>query len=330
MMFIILMICLFCLTGCLNDITEQSSNNETEQHSNITEQYSDTIEQITNTTEQSSPAKSYNIGDEVLLGDIEFNIYKIDESSQELYLLAKKNIATTPFSDEERSYKEKHNYEGSLVENYVNKFVDDLEDKGYNIKSSGIIDKEDLYNLGFIDSVTVSGRPYLCDSVPEFVKYEKNYWLDGYYKVDTYSWVYFDEKIDTQNCDEEYGVRPIIVIEQSEVDKKTNIIDSNVTIKEIVNSNCAWTSEGGIYNPYDRFYFDCENMLFINVFESSVTSYTDKYNMKFIDEKTIQVDGGFYNNLSAEITIVDSNKLRVRFLDDDYNNGDYFLNKISE
>ena len=108
-------------------------------------------------------------------------------------------------------------------------------------------------------------------------------------------------------------------------------VDSNLTIKEIVNSDSAWTSEGGIHNPYDLFYFDCENMTFTNVFESSELSATYEYSMEFIDEKTIQIEGfGKWYQIPAELTIVNENKLRLRFLDNTYNEGDYFLNKTNE
>ena len=190
---------------------------------------------------------------------------------------------------------------------------------------------DDLYELGFEDSVTVSGRPYLCSDVPEFVKYEKNYWLGGYYKVETYSWVYCAEQIDTMSCEDEYGVRPSIVIDPAEIDKKPQTQTSDLTIREIVDSDCAWVSEGGIENPYDRFYFDCENMLFTNIFESSQLSDTCKFSMEFIDEKTIRVEGVMkWYEVPAELTIVNENKLRLRFVDDTYNDGDYFLNKVIE
>lgn len=324
---ILFIISIFYLVGCSND-----GFSETDNQVNETLTKKDSMTEIKSVKENNTTEdiiyENYNIGDEIELGGVKFNIYKIDDN-KELHLLAQSNIATTKFSGSERSYEELHNYEGSLVEGYVNRFVDDLEDKGYNIKSSGIIDKDDLYNLGFVDSVTVSGRPYLCDSVPQFVKYEKNYWLDGYYKVDTYSWVYFNEKIDTESCEEKYGVR--IVIEPSEINKQVKVVDKNLTIKDIVNSDCAWTSEGGIENPYDLFYFDCQNMLFINIFESSELSNTQEFSMEFVDEKTIRIDGVMrWYDTPAELTIVNENKLRLRFLDDSYNDGDYFLNKVNE
>lgn len=286
----------------------------------------------TTVTENQNSIDNYSIGDEIDIGGIKFNIYKINDTDNELYLLAQQNIATTQFSDDERSYKQLHNYEGSLVEGYINRFVDTLEDKGIVIKASGIIEKDDLYELGFIHSDNLSGLPYKCgDTTPDFVKSEKSYWLGGYCKYETRSWVYFEEKIDTQSCDDEYGVRPVIIIEPSEIGKTLKETSADLSISEVVASNSAWTSEGGIHNPYDRFYFDCENMVFKNTFESSELSRTNEYKMEFIDEKKIQIDGlmtGY--EYPAEITIVDENKLRIQFIDDKYNDGDYFLNRVIE
>ena len=53
--------------------------------------------------------------------------------------------------------------------------------------------------------------------------------------------------------------------------------------------------------------------------------------MEFVDEKTIKVDGVMRGyEVPAEITIVNENKLRLRFVDDSYNDGDYYLNKVTE
>ncbi|MBE6976153.1 MAG: hypothetical protein E7439_03010 [Ruminococcaceae bacterium] len=278
----------------------------------------------------SSTSKVYNIGDVVELGGIKFKVYRTTTDHTELYLLAQNNIATTIFSDSDRPYDKQHDYHGSLVEGYVNKFVDSLEDRGYVIKSSGIPNIDDIYELGFKDSVTVSGLPYLYDDAPDFVKLEQNFWLSGYYRVDTYQWVYFDEKIDTKSCDEEYGVRPIIVIDSSELDKEPSTLPVDLFIKDIIQSDCAWTSEGGIHNPYDRFYFDCENMIFTNIFQSPELSMTEKYKMSFVDDHTIQIEGLMRgHDFPAQITIVSETKLRVRFINEKYNDGDYFLNKES-
>lgn len=315
--FIIITIAILCLSGCAQEIYDNENSNLEETQSTHVPTSSDIIK-----------AEEYDIGDEIELGGIKFNIYKKDDGKNELFLLAQSNIATTSFSDSERSYNNYNDYEGSLVEGYINRFVDGLEDKGYNIKASGMMDKDDLYDLGFANSVTVSGRPYVCENVPDFVKYEDSYWLSGYYKVDKYVWVYSYEKIYTEKCDSEHGVRPAIVIDASEVNKEPVIIDENLTIMEVVASNQAWTSEGGIENPYDLFYFDCENMIFRNEFKSSDLSRSSEYKMILVNEKTIQVDGvRFGSEYPAEITIVNKDKLRIRFLDDEYNEGDYFLNK---
>ena len=99
----------------------------------------------------------------------------------------------------------------------------------------------------------------------------------------------------------------------------------------MVNDGVAWVSEGGIHNPYDRFYFDCEQMIFTNIFESSELSNTYEYAMEFIDDKTIRIEGfGKWYQIPAELTIVNENKLRLRFIDNEYNDGDYFLIKTTE
>lgn len=310
---IILMICIFCLAGC----SEKKSAEKDVQTEETSIREDAQIKEIL--------SEKYSIGDEVELCGVKFNIYKINDDNNELYLLAQSNIATTIFSDGE------HNYEGSLVEGYVNRFVDDFEDKGVVIKASGIIDKDDLYELGFIHSDGLSGLPYKYGDTPEFVNYEDKYWVGGYCKYETRSWAYSYGLLDTQSCDDEYGVRPIIVVEPSEINKQIQEVGSDLTIKEIVDSDCMWICEGGIGNPYDRYYFDCKNKLFINTFESSELNETLEFSMEFIDEKTIQI-GGFRRmyEIPAELTIVDTDKLRIRFLDDKYNDGDYFLKKINE
>ena len=127
-------------------------------------------------------------------------------------------------------------------------------------------------------------------------------------------------------CEDVYGVRPAIVIDPCEATKVPSAMQENLTIEEIVTTNSTWVSEGGIHNPYDLFYFDCENMKFTNIFESPKMYETYEYGMEFIDERTIQIEGfGRWYPIPARLIIVNENKLRIRFLDDSYNDGDYFL-----
>lgn len=113
-------------------------------------------------------------------------------------------------------------------------------------------------------------------------------------------------------------------------------IAPGLSIMDVINSEHAWTSEGGIHNPYDRFYFDCENMLLNYVFESSAKSDSREYKMTIVNEKTVRVEGlrpDFFApdyDFPVEITIINENRLWVRYIDDDYNTGDYFLNRVIE
>ena len=174
---------------------------------------------IENSSSTQKLSKQYSIGDEIDLGGVKFNIYKIDDTANELYLLAQQNIATTPFSESERSYEYLHDYEGSLVEGHVNRFVDELEDKGYIINSSGIIDKDDLIDLGF-EIAGLNGTKYEISNAPEFIEYEPSYWVDGYCKYDSYAWVYNNGILTTQKCESNSGVRVVIVIKESEISKQ--------------------------------------------------------------------------------------------------------------
>lgn len=333
---LLVLVLIFCLAGCSDDTSyENTSPNEEYIETGI-----DTTNEVEDeTTEKVVSIDDFSLFDEVDLSGEKFNIYKIDKVNNQLYLLAAKNIATTTFSDSERHYQQAHNYEGSLVETYVDNYVYDLEDKGYDIISSGIIDEEDLYALGFEKSGGLSGLPYEVGSnTPNFVSNEDTYWVGGYCKYETRAWAFKEGYLDTESCDDEYGVRPVIVVAPSanllvtkdgELNEPTQTEVSSLNIRDIVSADCYWTSEGGIHNPYDSFYFDCDNMVFKNVFESSEMSQTCEYKMEFVDDKTIRVEGimrGY--ETPAEITIVSAEKLRIKFVDLSYNSGNYYLNKV--
>lgn len=220
-----LIICVLCLVGCSG---EGSTGNDTKE----------------------AVSEKYSIGDEIDLAGIMFNVYKVDDDNHELYLMAQSNVVATTFSNSEREQKYLHDYEGSIIEGQVNKFVDNLEDVGIVIKSSGIIDKDDLIDLGF-ETDGLNGTQYKIGNAPDFIKNEDCFWVGGYCKYDTYAWAYCNGILTTEKCEEEYGVRPVIVIDVGEINKPLQEVDADLTIKEIVETNCAWSSEGGIENPYD-------------------------------------------------------------------------------
>lgn len=179
----ILILCALCLTGC----------SEVERLSDI-----------------------YSIGEEIELGGVVFNIYKVDEREKLIYLLAQDNIATTPFYSVVRDYLTNNNYEGSLVEDYVIDFTNKLEVSGVNVISSGIIDKNDLIDIGFKTDGKL-GESYIIDDTVDFIEIETNFWVDGYCKYNYSAWAYHNGNITTEDCEDEYGVRPIIVIDPSEI-----------------------------------------------------------------------------------------------------------------
>jgi len=307
---LMLIISIFSLTGCSLDSVSNQDNTQ---------------------KEVISPkiARKYSVGDEIILAGVSFDVYKIDNEYNKLYLMARSNVATIHFSAIKPELGNYHEYEKSMVKRKVDRFVDDFEDAGILIDSSGIIDKDDLIALGF-EMDDQNNAQYKISNAPNFLQNEESFWVDGS-EDDTYAWVYHNGILTTKMREEEYGVRPILVISTEEVDRPRQKPDTDLTIKEIIESDCAWSSEGGIANPYDRYYFDCEEMLFINIFESYKFSDTRAFKMEFIDEKTIQVDGLMRNHeFPAEITVINESKLRFRFIDDAHNKGDYYLNRVYE
>lgn len=190
-------------------ITETSKSNHNQTKKKITNSTIDTTNKAVKT------AKEFKIGDEIVIGNTKFNIYKINDYNNQLYLLSQKNIGSTKFSKDNRNYNEEHDYKGSLVETQVNAFVDNLKKQGYKIVKYGIPDYEDICELNFEHSETLSGLPYLGIKAPDFIKFEDDYWLDGYCKYSSYAWTYNDGTIDTDKCEEKHGIRPMIVIEPS-------------------------------------------------------------------------------------------------------------------
>lgn len=100
------------------------------------------------------------------------------------------------------------------------------------------------------------------------------------------------------------------------------------TIQEIIADGGTWSCQGGIENPYDTYYFDSEKMLFINDFESSKYEWVYEFAMTIVDDQTVRVDGIRKDHpYPATITVISKDQLRIEFLNDGYNNDDYFLNR---
>ena len=159
---------------------------------------------------------SYNIGDEITLADTTFNVCSIDDYRNELYLFAQNSIATTKYSDDAHEGSYVNSYEGSMIEDYVDEFVENLEQNGVDVVSSGLIDEKDLYNLGFEHSDGLSGRPYHYTGGYDFISPDESFWVGGYCKYNTMSWVYNHGYLDPDSCDEEYDLRPVIVVSPTE------------------------------------------------------------------------------------------------------------------
>ena len=177
---VLLSVCML-LSGC--DIPEESDNKKREDAGG-------------------GSSKRYSVGDVVSIAGKEYNVYKI--SSGTVMLLATQKIGM-------KSYYE--------IEHCINEYKQQLTDSGVKFKYVGLLDYRDLDDLGGNKhTVSISGIPYLCDDAPDFVQFEEGYWLGGYSKYDTYTWLYENKKIlHIQFEDSHYAVRPVVYISSSDM-----------------------------------------------------------------------------------------------------------------
>ncbi len=147
-------------------------------------------------------AKQYSIGDEITIAEKNFFVYKIDNGK--VCLIAAENESIIPYRS---------------IDSCVNRYAQELQKAGIKTEFVGLMDYEDLDDLGGNrHTLAISGLPYLCYEAPAFIKSEDSYWLAGYSKYDTYTWLYKDEEIDmVQFKDCEYGFRPVVHILATEM-----------------------------------------------------------------------------------------------------------------
>ena len=111
-------------------------------------------------------------------------------------------VGVVPFSNVSNKY------DGSVVEEYVNKYVEKLTQSGLKVSSSRLINKDELENLG-CDSTT-----YLCDKAPKWV-YSSSYWVGVPSDIARYAW-YVDNYsyfvYTNYYSDFSFGVRPVIEV----------------------------------------------------------------------------------------------------------------------
>ena len=160
-------------------------------------------------------AEQYNVGDEVVVGDMEFYVYKTDYNK--LYLITKDVIATTSFFEKDQY---DNNYYDSLVYDYVLDFSSELVRKGVDVEEYRLIDRTEMEDLGCDDAQALNGRELSCKNAPDFITIDKGYWVDSYSKFSSYAWGAYDSKkneLDYTECEKELGVRPIIVVEPIQV-----------------------------------------------------------------------------------------------------------------
>ena len=160
-------------------------------------------------------------GSIVAIGDEQFYIFGIE--GENIKLLSMMNITLddnpiqssnagcTEFSSSSQQGENKSDYDGSIVQGYVNNYTSYLEGLGANIVDVRLITKEELESLGCISKVTQS----TCKNAPEWV-YATSYWTGTASGTGA---VYLVENPffgDSTVNDMTVGVRPVVIISASE------------------------------------------------------------------------------------------------------------------
>lgn len=92
-------------------------------------------------------------------------------------------------------------------------------------------------------------------------------------------------------------------------------IAQNLNIMDVIGSDGVWTCDDDRFSYY-TFKFDCDKMLFLNIFESPAMSEIKEYVMTFVDEKTVQVSGlGWIDWRPAQIIVINETTLELRYID---------------
>ena len=208
-----------------------------------------------------------SIGDEVCLGNECFYIFNTDNS--ELSLLSKYNLnvggsfhnysftlytnatniqnsnmlgnngeGVTPYSRFDMYSAEEQNYETSYAKEYVDNYVNIINNQFHFNITGRILDENDLIKLGCLRNDDSSSVSYLnCLNTKEWL-YSTSYWVNIYYMDESAPGGVMGMKANSGIVDSylhshegpyTYGVRPAIVINENDlyVEKKINYINNN-------------------------------------------------------------------------------------------------------
>ena len=123
----------------------------------------------------------------------------------------KKYIGTSSFSNSSNKGTYYSDYEGSLVEKYVNNYKTYLINLGANISNARLITKSELETLGCISN------DESCSDAPSWV-YSTSYWTGTAYSSSDTFFVFSYARFGNAYCLGEalFGVRPVIEIPTSE------------------------------------------------------------------------------------------------------------------
>lgn len=170
-------------------------------------------------------------------------------------------IGITVFSSNSQKGDNYSDYEGSIVESYVNAYQTYLGNLGANISLSRLITKDELQTLGCVSD------NYSCKSAPDWV-YSSSYWSQTAYDTEGIWFVYSDGGMDSGNYsrNDYFGVRPVI---EMSVDDVLNLVEFTVD-SETYKAKKGITWGEWIESEYNSYGFKTINGYIYNVYGQAV------------------------------------------------------------
>ena len=246
-----------------------------------------------------------DIGTLITIGTERF--YTIGTEGDNVKLLSVKNIIlddapvqssdaeTIDFSDYPPKGAAPNDYNGSKVEEYVNKYKVEIEKMGIKVVEARLITIEELID----ENIGCNLDAYNCNNAPSFI-YSTSYWTSSGYSS-KYIWYVSDSgSLDRIDYVFSYGIRPVIIIPKNEVVDKKIIEFSYLDDTYHVIEGMTWGEF--VYSSYNPRPSYCDHMC-LSFFKSGLSIYNSSQgfpvffsdNLKVVYSDVIVENHGYFS-----------------------------------
>ena len=202
-------------------------------------------------------------------------------------------IGITEFSNDDNKGTNYSDYNGSIVEEYVNDYKSILVDKfGLEVVDARLITKEELVNPDTFDCSEDDG---MCHNNLYPWIYSTSYWTMTAYD-DFGIWAISEMNSIYHDTYEEglVGVRPVIEISKSEIFGRDDMIEFKVRYEEVNKMNIYYAEEGMTWEEWINSEYNVDGIEIYNDSVFTNDGYISFDGKKFVKPSDLVVDGNIY------------------------------------